>query len=675
MTFHLDQALFGYDRGHRMIAASRKLDKDTTYALRTVTDMKVGKKRTHYLTVLPVPSIEAHAFVRTWPAGSAFRPGSVWSHVLLLASKDLGAVDDFRTITRLFKRPKVDSPDQVSKIQSAYSGALHWPGGPPGDHDEDDDGVRATPNLVHQVVLAVYGQSRHHPEVVASDVSAADDVVLGLMSQQWTELRREFSARTRFRPGPSSVAPFAIEVIERASSKSSSEQTPVGEWVKVLTDDLRQPNWELRTFLSRYGPEGRSGRGEVEALTEVFVAAARGSETTIKVLGRHYPTPSDMAGLKLAMFSPDGHPAGLGDMWESEDTARLQALLSFAPGMVGLNQIDARSTVSRWARTDPQAAAATVVNADVGRLGATDVEVLIEGLRDGAHSDWIGRAAAARPDFASALLSNRPDVWCAPDVWTSAIDHEVLLELITAADRPVRERTFRALLRGGLAGSAGELCQLEASLWWSILDVDRADTLAGDELALAGAKRVLIGINRHDMGRNPWPVGSIEQVGIVVAATDPDDGIWRDVAAPLWIDFLNGEVELTADDVNVGVRRDVMALATAAHANTANERGQLWGLVFGRLHESLSGSGTPIGCERTLAAVLPHGPSWDWCGRLRNGLAQVAARDDWTDADLRAVAAGAGQYADDVAATVEQLRKRANPSFIDGVIDAVTWWP
>ena len=199
MTIEADQALFGYDRGHRLIASSRKLGKEATWTLRNVTDMKVSKRNGHYLTILPVPEIESHAFIRSWAAGGAFRPGSVWSHALLIPSVELDKIEDLRVLVPLFTRPTIDNPAALAVLKVGYGMRLNVP-------DLVSAGVStALPidrSLVDRIVLTAYRSETTESAdvVVVDDARAVEEIILGLMSQRWSHLRRHFSARTRFRP-------------------------------------------------------------------------------------------------------------------------------------------------------------------------------------------------------------------------------------------------------------------------------------------------------------------------------------------------------------------------------------------------------------------------------------------------------------------------------------------
>jgi hypothetical protein len=75
--------------------------------------------------------------------------------------------------------------------------------------------------------------------------------------------------------------------------------------------------------------------------------------------------------------------------------------------------------------------------------------------------------------------------------------------------------------------------------------------------------------------------------------------------------------------------------------------------------------GPPKGTERTLDRTLPGGPRWDWCGRLREGLARVAVDGRWDLGLIHTVASGAADFSDDVARRVEGRTRDKSGTFLE----------
>lgn len=672
MTVEIDQALFGYDRGHRLIASSRKLGKEATWVLRNVTDMKVSKRNGQYLTVLPVLDIETHAFVRTWAASGAFRPGSVWSHTLLIPTAVLDDIEDLRVLMQLFSRPTIDDPASLPQLKKTYGKQVNLPA----QVATAMASPSVDPALLDRIVLAAYRIENNEPaEVVVDEAREVESFILGLMSQRWSHLRHRFSARTRFRPSQTSAAHFDLELVERGSG--TSERSPnlsIPNWAVVLRADLQRPNPQLRAFLRTHTREPDDKPDVVAKITDVFSSADESPEAAVEAIGRWFPYPSDRLELKRQLFGPTPPTCRISATWPTTDPEQLQLLLASPLTAVALADYQVGTRLADWAKTAPVDAAIAVVGSDILSRSEADVDELVAGIAAGFDTTWVSKLIGTVPILATTLLGRRPDVWSSPEVWTTEVDHDLLVDLITEAELPLSRATYVAVLSKGLAGAGGELLQRDATLWWSILDPEHADHVARDEVAIAGARRLAMAVT-STRGACPWPLTTLHQAMVVASVTDPDEGIWRNVDAELWVETYAAEVQSSGDDNFAPVRRDVMALGAALASDEPSQRRLLWSLVFPRLHAALLSSGTPIGCERTLAGLLPHGPSWDWCGRLRHALARTAVTDGWSDLDLHDIAQGAGDFAGDVIAIADSLRHRESRSRVDEVVDFFTgWW-
>src|SRR3546814_5522694 len=77
----IDQCLFGYEDGHRLLASSMSLG-DQTSLLTKLSDLAPGTlfgSSNGYWTGLPLPELGRYALFRTWPAPEMPRPGCVRS--------------------------------------------------------------------------------------------------------------------------------------------------------------------------------------------------------------------------------------------------------------------------------------------------------------------------------------------------------------------------------------------------------------------------------------------------------------------------------------------------------------------------------------------------------------------------------------------------------------------
>lgn len=672
MTMEIDQALFGYDRGHRLIASSRKLGKEATWILRNVTDMKVPKRNGHYLTVLPIREIEAHAFIRTWAAGGAFRPGSVWSHALLVPSIDLDKFNDLRVLVFSFSQPAIDDPAALTELKKTYGKKLEC-------HirsSAESVALSVDTALMDGIILAAYRTDTINPqEVVVDDARPIEEILLGLMSQRWSHLRRRFSARTRSRPSQTSAARFDLEVVERGIGMPDRlSDLPARQWVSTLRDDLQRPNQHLRSYLRLYTDESDDQPDIVAKLTDVFTCAAQSPAAGVSAIARWFPHPTNRLSLKRALFGPTQPGTAISEIWPTTDPERLRLLLSVPASAVALADYQVGKRLADWAKTEPVESAVAILGSEVDKRSEADIDELSIGIASGFETNWVGKLIGTIPRLAPTLMIRRPDVWSNPELWTTGVDHEFLIDLILQARPELRRATYVRLLSNGLSGAAGELLDAEPRLWWSIVDPDHANRVANDPLAISASRRLAMVVT-STRGKCPWPLTTLGQTMVIASVSDPDEGLWRSIDAALWLRTYSAEFDPFGDDTSGPVRRDVMALGAALSTDQPTQRRRLWSLVFPRLHQALLGRGTPIGCERTLAALLPYGPSWDWCGRLRYALAQTAVTDGWSEGELREIAQGADEYAPDVVAAADAFRSHEERSLIDEVVKFITgWW-
>jgi len=108
----IHQFLHGYSDGHRVIEGSLKLPNDVARLILRMSDLSgssVVKGFEHYLTGYPLDSINGYALAMTWYASEMPRPGSVWTHTLVLPVQTMAAIPSLGSLIRLFKRPSRDS--------------------------------------------------------------------------------------------------------------------------------------------------------------------------------------------------------------------------------------------------------------------------------------------------------------------------------------------------------------------------------------------------------------------------------------------------------------------------------------------------------------------------------------------------------------------------------------
>ena len=316
---HVGQALHGYRNGHELLATSHRLSRDGARTILELSDLSGPAARTRgfesYITGYPVPGEHVYAIARTWLATEGARPGSVWTHTLLLTPEQLSTVD-LVNVTKWFRRPT------TTEKALGYCRPLKIN---PEDMHQGPRGVPPFPVAVYGaraegMFEALYGSDSAALAILlpAESSSEYEQLVLHAWSLQWGELRGRFS----FCTGALSVRhveghPFDLQVVPRDRAATiqryaapgtyvlidgSRRRSASGTWDDYLPsdhDDMRR----ARAFVWQFGPELTPERLSLGHLTQLRLQAERLSnraewQALLEVLGGWYPQASSAPGLK-----------------------------------------------------------------------------------------------------------------------------------------------------------------------------------------------------------------------------------------------------------------------------------------------------------------------------------------------------------------------------------------
>ena len=212
-----------------------------------------------YLCAYPLKAAQRFVFARTWLGGEGLRPGSVWTHSLILDFPALTLIDDLSLLTGLFKLP-------TDADFSAYQQSIEFDPATPQTRTETWQDAGARPQLA---LRQLYGAAAQ-PIVTLPSESLGDEILaVALWRQMWPALRRNFA----FLTGPAARAPkFDAEcslhfVSRRAYQSALVADHELDAGFLTLAHDLREAGpTDLRTFLGRYAIEAERPRELVPAL-------------------------------------------------------------------------------------------------------------------------------------------------------------------------------------------------------------------------------------------------------------------------------------------------------------------------------------------------------------------------------------------------------------------------
>ncbi|MDW9481296.1 hypothetical protein GOB57_21865 [Sinorhizobium meliloti] len=302
----IEQAVYGYSRGHRELRSSVSLSSADTYELAALTDLAPGARLSadeSYLSGMLLPSGGHYALVRTWLAQEMPRPGCVWSHVFLIPRQTLTTQVDLSVFYPLFRRPHEYQTDEtfVGKIMVPMRGMTdsHRPAA-----------------AVDQLLSAVYLGGR--PNHAALSAEQWDRAVLAVWSQQWPALRRRFVFRSV--PTSAKLNGQAFEFRDGGLGKLETQPT----WLGAATEDAVSTKvTPLRRFLWRYGKDIASPAAAYQDLVRFYLkdGFVPPAELTVEVFKRFGQGQADT--LKRDLLGLNPRPLALVQRVEKSDLAHL----------------------------------------------------------------------------------------------------------------------------------------------------------------------------------------------------------------------------------------------------------------------------------------------------------------------------------------------------------------
>lgn len=624
----LEQCLFGYEDGHRLLASSIPLGSETA-ALTELSDLAPGAvfgRSEGYWTGVPAPGISRYALMRTWPAPEMSRPGCVWTHALLFEPSLLEEVRDLSTLRSLVERPT------GAGDRERYRRALPIP--------ISTGGVASGPaaaamGLVPALLSSLYGAADR--TVTVEEPGDLDDAVFAVWSQQWPRLRRNFrfqTAATR-EPRSSGSARFDVTLMLWGSGARPAAKTEVeGPWLPAAASDaVRRTGGDLRRFLWHYGADVRRQRGSFRPLVEV------------KLL---HDAPEPDAGAKVLAIVTGSFP-------DAEDAVRLKQQL-----VDGQLVPDAQLAILWYVLAQGGDAVFPLpTEAGVGRLALLWPErpgdLLHLAERTANANDPLARAVFATvtgavpterfwsltepyPRVRERMVEARPDLLAVEGV--VKLDNATMvrmLRLVPSGASVVERLVPHLLLRDDerLAAETFDRFPHETALQ-VVEAVDSGSLRVGRAWLreLVRRPRILL---------NPTVMGKIGRTSLLYEIADALGWLTPEVVSAgsdPWVAALVNVKSDLPDD-----RRDILrAFLVALGIATGGEGGrQVLEKFFDTVHEQELKSGLPWRARDILLPVLADvswGKGWDYGLRLRLAVAAAYVRNGYPPESYAALSRG-----------------------------------
>jgi hypothetical protein len=429
----VDQFLHGYSNGHRLLAGSRQPDEATGSALLSHSDAPVVS-RTRILASLPLPEIRSWALTSIWPAEDAPRPGSVWSHTLLLDQRALSSLEGAAGLLDAFSKPS--GRDEYSR----YSEQLEIADSPLSIRAGDR-------GLVEAILLATYGWPGKSTAVLVTDLDLAAEVLLAVWQRQWPDLRAAFVFRTRQRL--SEEARPGLEVAYQAARRegaarieidaAAASDRPNPIWLRVLTNDLESKGGSIQGFLWSFGPEAPKGWSDLPALARIYseISNSKTGTKPVDALLRAYPEPKEMPYLKIAMLGPNSI------LRHATEQARIELSIAHAERLPWKQLELSERTLSLLEKGNFKAFADVLEVAAVANQGAGPGKEILGAVAQGAGLMQVLGLAERSPQTVARVLRFNPTPLEDPTFWSGSPPWlTLLLPELAALDVPVPPRPF-----------------------------------------------------------------------------------------------------------------------------------------------------------------------------------------------------------------------------------------
>lgn len=647
MKIYADQAIYGYADGHRLLASSARHPAEVERRLLIASDVSPVSDIQRSLRAIPLPELNRWALCATWAAPEMSRPGSVWSHILILDVDAVTAIRQVGGLLAALRRP-------ANGDLSVYKDRLEI-------GEEPLQGAETNRSVSELIVLAYYGWPERRSAVLTADFAAAETALLSIWQQQWSKLRMRSSFATRPRLGAPDGVDIQVAAIRgRGAAKpdvlleASAPPATIPDWVGLIAGDQHGDETDLQRFLHRFGPDAPRGRVDVPALARVQdLLKVTATGQVFQTLAGFYPEPTDMRTLKRVLIATD-------EVWNAPDRLRLVSALHHATA-VDWTELYIGRQIADLLRGDRSGAAEVLVLVHQAPLPQRIIEEAFWSVASETTSAVIAEVARRDVGTAASLSEVAPGALVHKSLWA---DHEAwqrpLLESLVVTE-PVR-----GLAESLLEAQRDDLLEVAASQGL----VGLGDVLAG--ISAEGATievldRILAVTEgdptelwrRAELKTAPW---NLRLLALAVP------GLGASTLARLYGSQAAAQLGEADDQIRVRVASRLLldALTRGPGAKPVIET------TFPIVHRALVDARMPEATWADIDRALPWPGSWDRAERLRKALVDSIKRQRWSRAEIAQIIRDSGPEAGrirDLADDRSDLER-----FFDGVWKKLSFW-
>ncbi|MDB5385567.1 MAG: hypothetical protein JWM11_1213 [Planctomycetaceae bacterium] len=624
----IQQALHGYSDGHRKLASSFRLSKDTERQILILSDLSGpggNDQFDPYITGYPVESGDYYALARTWPAPEMGRPGCVWTHTLLIGLDLLSHLNHPEILLSLFQRPSLEAGF------NDYSKALILP---------SDAASESAPDTMWGGVLihALYGGTSPYTVLPVKRYSAAEIPFLSVWRLQWPGLRKSFTFCTGVRSQRSldgevfhlqgallrdvrrvDRGTVPLTVIEIPSPNCVHE-----EWVYTALAAYIGVDNSLMDFFEDVGYRLPGDTTLFRPIVQTYSILNRGRPSTvvnelILYTAKEFPEPDAGRDYKRAFLVEN--VAGLPEMDLIKGLALTETYASFNVHVLQMRQ----RAAAFWA-SEEQAWGLLVwlLTESHNPLG----EQAILGLTEAMPTVRLQNALASSPEVLVGIIRREPRFASEESLWRDPSKQSIAAKALLACREELagqRDEIITAALKAkadpihpSLFDVFGPVA-VESVLNW-MNEFPAREIPNGLQIGLSSrSKEMLNWLESHPSAYRETVSSILKMINLDVVANSP-------ILSTALKRFFE---EPNFDNVSISVAAKVLQSSFGA---ATPESVDLAAIAFDVVYHAAAASCLPDDAWYGLLRFLPSSnwwQDWDRCERLRKGIAERFRTEHW----------------------------------------------
>lgn len=650
----IEQTLHGYSNGHRLIKSSTSFAKDVERTLLLMSDMSgpsMVKGFEEYLSGYPLTD-EIYAFSKTWYADEMKRPGCVWTHTLIIESRDLSRIDDLQTLNKLFQHP----PN--SNLNVTYDSSLNLNSS---YHDLDNYSVldsNISEYIAAKVLQGLYGHPEEPVYIVADNSHQYENLALKLWGQQWPELRTTFcfctGAISNRRIGDRN---FDLQIIPMKNEKQINRDVQKGiyieknnadiiinenSWLSIALEDIYHRG-SNRKLLWEFAKNSKGGRKEyagyieiIDTLKSMTSGKQSISHLTDKICNV-FPAPEDARNLKAIIYGDHRSNNNLSlDIFSTyNESTLLKELLTTKHynsfNIETLNFMERANKLWKYNKWEAQELITDIISANLNPLGESFLSYISESLEPYDLINLGSENAALLHIF----LNLNPSLAASSVLWErSDIDFSNLIQIVAnsknitkSITREILNEIFQSYNGGKVDDLLKAFGDITISVFLDWLNKDRISFDKSNDLyyswkSILKNKSNLV-IDWLSKSKNIQK-NTLEYLCSVL---DPNSSDLVKLGATVWMPLTKKGV---SQRKNIEVKAFLLALG---FNNPVGNAEKLVEMSFEQVHNAIAKDSLNYHCWNFLEQSVPSVPwwmKWDKCELLRRALVEKFIKFKWS---------------------------------------------